>query len=44
MAKKNDIPEDMRQAVRMPESEMEEILQAVPLLDRLIEVLKKLNK
>ena len=38
------IPEDMRQAVRMPESEMEEILQAVLQLDRLIEELKKLNK
>ena len=38
------IPENMRKAVRMPESELEEILQAVPLLDKLIEELKKLNK
>lgn len=39
-----DIPENMRKAVRMQESEMEEILQMIPLLDKLIEELKKLNK
>jgi len=38
------IPEDMQKAVRMPESEMEEILQMIPSLDKLIEELKKLNK
>ena len=39
-----DIPENMRKAVRMPESEMEQILQMIPSLDKLIEGLKKLNK
>ena len=34
------IPEDMRKAVMMPESKMEEILQLIPLLDKLIEELK----
>ena len=38
------IPEDMQKAVSMPESEMEELLQMVPSLDKLIEELKKLNK
>ena len=38
------IPENMRKAVMMPESEMEEILQAVPLLDKLIEGLSKIQK
>ncbi len=37
------IPEDMRKAVMMPESKMEEFLQMIPLLDQLIEALKKLN-
>ena len=39
-----DIPENMRKAVRMPESEMEQIMQMIPSLDKLIEGLKKLNK
>jgi DNA-binding MarR family transcriptional regulator len=39
-----NIPENMRKAVMMPDQEMEEILQMVPSLDKLIEELKKLNK
>ncbi|MCR4664728.1 MAG: MarR family transcriptional regulator [Paludibacteraceae bacterium] len=37
------IPENMRKAVMIPESKMEEFLQMIPLLDQLIEALKKLN-
>ena len=39
-----NIPEDLRKAVMMPEEEMSEILQMIPTLDKLIEELKKLNK
>lgn len=39
-----DIPENMRKAVMMPESDVEELLQTIPTLDKLIEELKKLNK
>ena len=42
--KAQDIPENMRKAVMMPEKEMDEILQMIPQLDKLIEELKKLNK
>ena len=38
------IPDNMRKAVRMPESEVEELFQTIPTLDKLIEELKKLNK
>ena len=38
------IPEDMRKAVMMPESDAEELVQMIPSLDKLIEGLKKLNK
>ena len=38
------IPENMRKAVRLPESEVEDLLQMIPTLDKLIEELKKLNK
>ncbi len=38
------IPESMRKAVMMPDEEMNEILQMIPSLDKLIEELKKLNK
>ena len=38
------IPDNMRKAVLMPESEVEELLQTIPTLDKLIEELKKLNK
>ena len=38
------IPESMRKAVMMPEREVEELLQMIPSLDKLIEELKKLNK
>ncbi len=38
-----NIPENMRKAVMMPEGELEEIPQMIPLLDKLIEELKKLN-
>ena len=38
------IPEDMQKAVMMQEEEMNEILQMIPSLDKLIEELKKLNK
>ena len=38
------IPECMRKAVMMPDEEMNEILQMIPSLDKLIEELKKLNK
>jgi hypothetical protein len=34
----------MRKAVMMPDEEMNEILQMIPSLDKLIEELKKLNK
>jgi len=39
-----NIPEHMRKAVMMRESDMEELLQTIPTLDKLIEELKKLNK
>ena len=39
-----DIPENMRKAVMMPDEEVNEILQMIPSLDKLIEELKKLNK
>jgi len=39
-----NIPENLRKAVMMPEGELEDILQMIPLLDKLIEELKKLNK
>ena len=39
-----NIPENMRKAVMIPEEEMNEILQMIPTLDKLIEELKKLNK
>ena len=39
-----DIPESMSKAVMASEEELEEILQMIPLLDKLIEELKKLNK
>ena len=39
-----DIPENMRNVVRMPEREVEELVQMIPSLDKLIEELKKLNK
>ena len=39
-----EIPESMRKAVMMPKEEMNELLQMVPQLDKLIEELKKLNK
>ena len=38
------IPDNMRKAVMMPDEEMNEILQMIPSLDKLIEELKKLNK
>ena len=38
------IPDNMRNAVMMPDEEMNEILQMSPTLDKLIEELKKLNK
>jgi len=38
------IPDNMRKAVMMPESEAEELLQTIPTLDKLIAELKKLNK
>ena len=38
------IPDNMRKAVMMPESEVEELLQTIPTLDKLIEELKKINK
>ena len=38
------IPECMRKAVMMPENEVEELVQMIPSLDKLIEELKKLNK
>lgn len=38
------IPDNMRKAVSMQESEVEEFLQTIPTLDKLIEELKKLNK
>ena len=38
------IPDNMRNAVRMPEREVEELVQMIPSLDKLIEELKKLNK
>lgn len=38
------IPENMQKAVMMPDEEMNEILQMIPSLDKLIEELKKLNK
>ena len=39
-----DIPESMSKAVMASEEELKEILQMIPLLDKLIEQLKKLNK
>ena len=39
-----DIPESMSKAVMASEEELKEILQMIPLLDKLIEELKKLNK
>lgn len=39
-----DIPENMSKAVMASEEELKEILQMIPLLDKLIEELKKLNK
>ena len=38
-----DIPESMSKAVMASEEELKEILQMIPLLDKLIEELKKLN-
>ena len=38
------IPENMQKAVMMPEEELNELLQMIPSLDKLIEELKKLNK
>ena len=38
------IPDNMRKAVMMADSEVEELLQTIPALDKLIEELKKLNK
>ena len=38
------IPDNMRKAVMMPDEVMNEILQMIPSLDKLIEELKKLNK
>ena len=38
------IPDNMCKAVMMPDEEMNEILQMIPSLDKLIEELKKLNK
>ena len=38
------IPENMQKAVMMPDEEMNELLQMIPSLDKLIEELKKLNK
>ena len=38
------IPECMRKAIMMPESDVDELLQTIPMLDKLIEELKKLNK
>ena len=38
------IPDNMQKAVMMPDEEMNELLQMVPLLDKLIEELNKLNK
>ena len=38
------IPEDMQKAVSMQDEEMNDILQMIPSLDKLIEELKKLNK
>ena len=38
------IPESMSKAVMASEDELAEILQMIPLLDKLIEELKKLNK
>ena len=38
------IPDNMRKAVMMPESDVDELLQTIPMLDKLIEELKKLNK
>ena len=38
-----NIPECMRKAVMMPENEVEELVQMIPSLDKLIKELKKLN-
>ena len=38
------IPENMQKTVMMPEDKLNELLQMVPSLDKLIEELKKLNK
>ena len=38
------IPEGMRNAVKMSDSEAKELVQMIPSLDKLIEELKKLNK
>ena len=38
------IPENMQNAVMMPDEEMNEIVAMIPSLDKLIEELKKLNK
>ena len=38
------IPDSMIKAVKMSESEAEELVQMIPSLDKLIEELKKLNK
>ena len=39
-----NIPDNMRKALMMPESDVDELLQTIPMLDKLIEELKKLNK
>ena len=39
-----NIPDNMRKALMMPESDVDELLQTIPMLDKLIEELTKLNK